>query len=172
MDDSARADDRNGRVLLVDDNPAFHAIIVEIAKLSDCTVTWADSLAAARRATAHLAFDLLMIDLALADGSGLDLLDDLDLADQGEVAIVTGNPSIESAVRAVRAPVVEYLIKPVPTDVLVRLMDRARDRAQILPERLFEREAGRMPGDHHRALADGASHQPGPSIASGRTMRS
>src|ERR1700730_8028934 len=47
-----------------------------------------------------------------------------------------------------------------------------RETAEIVPERLLEREAGRMPGDHHRALAQRAHRQLGPIIASGRTQRS
>src|SRR6266446_202558 len=47
-----------------------------------------------------------------------------------------------------------------------------RELMQILPERLLEREAGRMPGNHDRALAQRAHRQLGPIIASVRTQRS
>jgi DNA-binding NtrC family response regulator len=119
-----------GTVLLVDDNDAFRAAVAEVADAASCRLTSTDSLAAARHITLEQQFDLLLVDLALPDGNGLDLIDDLDLTVQGQIAIVTGYPSIESAVRAVRAPVVQYLVKPIATDELVRLMANASARAK------------------------------------------
>ena len=119
-----------GRVLVVDDNAAFRALVAELASLSDCRVTSVETLAEARHATMEHEFDLLLVDLVLPDGNGLDLIDNLDLAAHGSIAIVTGHPSIESAVRAVRKPVVEYLVKPVSMEVLGRLMSDAHARAR------------------------------------------
>jgi DNA-binding NtrC family response regulator len=117
------------RVLVVDDNDAFRSIVAEVAQLEDCALTQAATLADARRCVDEQRFDLLLVDLSLPDGNGLDLVDEIDLAEQGRIAIATGFPSIESAVRAVRKPVVEYLVKPVPVDALARLMRDARARA-------------------------------------------
>jgi DNA-binding NtrC family response regulator len=119
-----------GRVLVVDDNAAFRAMVAELANLSHCHVTSAETLVDARRLAVEHEFDLLLVDLMLPDGNGLDLIEDLDLAAHGRIAIVTGHPSIESAVRAVRKPVVEYLVKPVSTEVLGRLMVDAHARAR------------------------------------------
>jgi DNA-binding NtrC family response regulator len=119
-----------GNVLVVDDNTDFQLLVSEFAKLSRCTVTCAGTLHAARQLAADDEFDLLMVDLDLPDGNGLDLIDDIDLTAHGQIAIVTGNPSIESAARAVRSPVVEYLTKPVGTDALAKLIERAQRRAE------------------------------------------
>jgi DNA-binding NtrC family response regulator len=84
-----------------------------------------------RQAREHLAqarMDLMLLDLSLPDGSSLDLLEDIDLAEHGQVALVTGNPSIDTAVRAVSAPVVEYLLKPLCADQLRELMQRTMRR--------------------------------------------
>ncbi len=117
-------------VLLVDDNPEFAAALAEIGKRTDCKVTSANSISSARRITENRTFDLLMIDLGLPDGNGLDLIDHLDLVEQGQIVIVTGNPTLETALRAVKAPVVDYLVKPVPSDTVSKLMENARARAQ------------------------------------------
>jgi DNA-binding NtrC family response regulator len=118
-----------GSVLLVDDNADFCSMVSAIASSSRCRMTAVDTLKLARRAAAEDDFDLLLIDIALPDGNGLDLIDEIDLASHGRVAVVTGNPSIETAVRAVRAPIVEYLVKPVSTDRLIQLMADAKERA-------------------------------------------
>ncbi len=97
--------------------PTFQAVVADFAKLSGCKVTCASTLHAARQLAADAEFDLLMVDLNLPDGNGLDLIDEIDLTAHGQIAIVTGHPSIESAARAVRSPVVEYLLKPVGAEL-------------------------------------------------------
>ncbi|HEY6943119.1 sigma-54 dependent transcriptional regulator [Dokdonella sp.] len=130
------------RVLVVDDNEAFRAIVAEVAQLEGCHLTNAATLADARRCVEEARFDLLLVDLSLPDGNGLDLVDEIDLAEHGRIAIATGFPSIESAVRAVRKPVVEYLVKPVPFDALARLMRDACERAAARPPRAAAAVAG------------------------------
>jgi DNA-binding NtrC family response regulator len=119
-----------GNVLVVDDNVDFQSLVSEFAKMSRCRVTCAGTLRAARQLAADDEFDLLMVDLDLPDGNGLDLIEDIDLTAHGQIAIVTGNPSIETAARAVRAPVVEYLTKPIGADALAKLIERAQRRAE------------------------------------------
>ncbi|HKE46552.1 MAG TPA: sigma-54 dependent transcriptional regulator [Rhodanobacteraceae bacterium] len=119
-----------GNVLVVDDNIDFQSLVSDFARLSRCKVTCAATLHAARQLAADDEFDLLMVDLDLPDGNGLDLIDDIDLTAHGQIAIVTGHPTVESAARAVRSPVVEYLTKPINTDALAKLIERAHQRAQ------------------------------------------
>jgi DNA-binding NtrC family response regulator len=119
-----------GDVLLVDDNAEFSYALAQLAARARCEVTAASDISSARELASARSFDLLMIDLELPDGNGLDLLDHMDLATQGEIVIVTGNPSIETAMRAVKSPVVEYLVKPVATETISTLMARAHARAQ------------------------------------------
>ena len=118
-----------GNVLLVDDNADFRSMMAEVAQQCGCRIVAADTLEAGRRLASRHEFDLLLIDLVLPDGNGLDLVEAIDLAMHGQLAVITGHPSLETAVRAVGAPVVEYLVKPVPTSVLVRLMKAAHERA-------------------------------------------
>ena len=120
-----------GNVLIVDDNADFQLVTGDLARLSHCQVTQATSLLEARRIVTSERFDLMMIDLQLPDGNGLDLLEDIDVAEHGQIAIVTGHPSIETAARAVRSPVVEYLVKPLDSQVLTTLLEGAYLRAQM-----------------------------------------
>ncbi len=117
-------------VLVVDDNVGFQASVAELAALAGCTVIGAASLREARRLVRAQPFDLLMLDLDLPDGSGLDLLDDVDLASLGPVAVVTGHPTIDSAIRAIRLPIIDYLVKPLAPGVLEPFFHRARMNTQ------------------------------------------
>ena len=120
-----------GNVLIVDDNPEFQHAASDLARLSKCVPFPAATLQEARRLTRDESFDLILIDLNLPDGNGLDLLEDIDLTAHGQIVIVTGHPTVESAVRAVATPVVEYLVKPLGPGVLTSLLDRAHLRAQL-----------------------------------------
>jgi DNA-binding NtrC family response regulator len=120
----------NGNILVVDDNTEFQTLAAQLARLSHCVARRAETLSEARKLTASEQFDLIMIDLNLPDGNGLDLLHEIDLTAHGQIAVVTGYPSVESAVRAVRSPVIDYLLKPVGTEALRGLFERAHLRAQ------------------------------------------
>jgi len=119
-----------GKILVVDDNKEFQTLAAQLATLSRCVAKRAETLAEARKLTASERFDLIMIDLNLPDGNGLDLLDEIDLTAHGQIAVVTGYPSVESAVRAVRSPVIDYLLKPIGAESLRALFERAHLRAQ------------------------------------------
>jgi len=119
-----------GNILVVDDNTEFQTLAAQLARLSRCVAKRAETLSEARKYTASEHFDLIMIDLNLPDGNGLDLLNEIDLTANGQIVVVTGYPSVESAVRAVRSPVIDYLLKPVGADALRALFERACLRAQ------------------------------------------
>jgi DNA-binding NtrC family response regulator len=131
-----------GSVLVVDDNADFQQAAAGYAELSHCIAKPATTLREARRLTRDEEFDLMMIDINLPDGNGFDLLDEIDTAAHGQIAIVTGHPSVESAVRAVRSPAVEYLLKPVCSNTLTALLDRAYLRAQTRRPPLLQEFAG------------------------------
>jgi len=125
--------DSVGSVLIVDDNVEFQSSVADLAALANCAVSHAATLREARRIIRDGRFDLVILDLDLPDGSGLELLEEIDLATLGEVAIVTGHPSVDSAVRAVRLPIVDYLVKPLAPEALTRLFERARLHARAHP---------------------------------------
>jgi DNA-binding NtrC family response regulator len=122
-----------GNVLIVDDNVEFQSTVADLAALANCNVTSAVTLAEARRVARGRQFDLLVLDLDLPDGNGLDLLEDMDLATIGQVAVVTGHPSVDTAIRAVRLPVVDYLLKPLAPEALSNLFERATEHARARP---------------------------------------
>lgn len=125
--------DTVGSVLIVDDNVEFQSSVADLAVLANCAVSRAATLREARRIIRDGRFDLVILDLDLPDGSGLELLEEIDLATLGDIAIVTGHPSVDSAVRAVRLPIVDYLVKPLAAEALTRLFERARLHARAHP---------------------------------------
>lgn len=101
----------NPSLLIVDDDVGFVRAAAEIAQTAGFDITLAGSLSQARNRIRTATFDLAMVDLSLPDGSGLDLFPLFDLATT-QIVLITGQPTVESAIRAFKTPVLDYLIKP------------------------------------------------------------
>jgi DNA-binding NtrC family response regulator len=142
-----RASAAVGNVLLVEDDDGFGRVVAEMARQCGCKLVRARTLEQARKTAAEQGFDLLLVDIKLPDGNGLELLDDLDLASHGRIAIVTGAPSVESALRVLKSPVVDYLVKPVLAETLRQLLMEANEHASR--RAALAKSAGGMVGTSH-----------------------
>jgi DNA-binding NtrC family response regulator len=121
----------NPSLLIVDDDIAFVRAAAEIARSASYDVTVADCV---RQGTLRLErsnFDLALIDLTLPDGSGLDLIEHFDLA-RTRVVLATGHPTVETALRALRMPVLDYLVKPIEPIEYRKLLERSAAQ-RVLP---------------------------------------
>lgn len=112
-------------VMILDDDVCFARSAGELAKVEGFQPHLVHTVSAARDAVRRQSMDLMLLDLELPDGSGLDLLSEIDLADHGQLAIITGNPSIETAASAVSAPIADYLIKPLDPKQLITILRKA-----------------------------------------------
>src|SRR5262245_6157711 len=110
-------------LLLVDDDPEALEWLSEFAKAEGFTVSQGESLRAARIHMSRLQPDVLLTDLQLPDGKGIDLVNDLE-SDSTEVVLITGHASVESAVEALRLGATDYLVKPVDTERLKAILRR------------------------------------------------
>jgi DNA-binding NtrC family response regulator len=99
-------------LLIVDDDLDFAASAADYARMRGFQPYVAHSLAQSRQFSHLPPLDLLLLDLDLPDGNGMDLLDDPSAPEHDHAVIVTGQPSVESAIRAVSRPVYDYLLKP------------------------------------------------------------
>lgn len=76
-------------------------------------VVYARSLTEARAYLTEKSVDLAVINPALPDGSGLDLADELNKSRRITATILVGEePSVESAMKAIRVGASDYLVKP------------------------------------------------------------
>jgi two-component system, NtrC family, response regulator HydG len=101
------------RALIVDDDPDVLGALAEFVQRQGFAVVSAVTLSRAREELAAAVPDVLVVDLRLPDGSGLDLLDMLEPGRRTEVVLITGNASVETAVDSLRRGVTDYLTKPV-----------------------------------------------------------
>jgi signal transduction histidine kinase len=123
------------RILIVDDNAALRENLREILDDAGYAVAsgggFQDGLAAARRG-----FDVALVDLRLPDGDGTLLAQKLkDLNPDGEVVLLTGFATVESAAAAVRAGACAYLVKPCATPELLLTLEQAMRQVNLHEEK-------------------------------------
>jgi two-component system response regulator HydG len=110
-------------VLLVDDEPDFVAAAKEMLQLHGHTVESAERLESARRLLGGVAPDVLLLDLMLPDGNGLELLEELRESPVKRVVFITGHPGIKSLIKNLSGPSVSYLTKPIGSTELLRTVE-------------------------------------------------
>jgi DNA-binding NtrC family response regulator len=98
--------------LAVDDDPNFLSALAELIEGQGFTTNTACNLRDARTQVSNRIPDVALVDLYLPDGSGIDLLKDLELGSTTEVVLMTGHADVESAVQALRLGASDYLTKP------------------------------------------------------------
>lgn len=132
------------KVLVVDDDSSFASTLADILALRGYEVITASEGAAALAAILDEADPPLvaLVDIGLPDISGLEVARKLRESRSGtQVVILTGDASVESAIGAVRADTVDYLVKPVQPPTLLDTIERASERGlRRLVELELERE--------------------------------
>jgi DNA-binding NtrC family response regulator len=117
------------RALVVDDDLRFALSLAEAVGREGFGTATAGTLAEARAELAKGPPDVLITDLQLPDGDGLQLLADVETVPETQVILVTGHASVETAVEALRRGVADYLTKPVDfARIKMMLANLARTR--------------------------------------------
>jgi len=99
--------------LLVDDDVNFALGLAEVVGREGFATKTANTLKEAKAEIAKSIPDVLLVDLHLPDGSGLDLFRELDGSPGAEIILITGQATVDTAVEAMRRGASDYLIKPV-----------------------------------------------------------
>lgn len=143
---------RHNVVLLVDDEGPFRENVAEHLGARGFEVLQASQGEAALALVRERAVDVAVVDLFMPGMDGLTLLERLKEIDPGmEVAILTGQGSIESAVEAMRKGAYHYVTKPARLRELEMVVRRALERVRL--------------GRQNRALCEGERRRrPRPEI--------
>ncbi len=125
-------------ILLIDDHEATRETITEVLEDADLEVHAAENAAGAYALLEGRDYDLVLTDLKLPDGSGLEILQRAkSLYPSTPVVMITGHGSIENAVEATRHGAYEYLTKPVDLNRLRVIVQNALHLVTL--ERKIER---------------------------------
>jgi len=99
--------------LILDDDVESRSALAALVDLAGFETITAGSLEEARRRLGEHVIDVALVDLTLPDGSGLDIVRELQERSPAEIVVVTGRASVDSAVEALRLGAADYLTKPV-----------------------------------------------------------
>ena len=136
------------RALVVDDDLNFRSGLAELVQREGFTVATAGTLAEARPMLTEDPPDVVLMDLGLPDGGGLELLELPPPGSRIEFIVITGIASVESVIDALRTGVLDYLTKPVDISrlksVLANLTRTTELKVEIGTLRQQLRELGRF----------------------------
>lgn len=125
------------KLLLLEDDGALGQGICLALKDGTVQVTRCDTLAQGRQALAQDSFDLLILDINLPDGSGLDLLREVRRAGAVPVILLTANDLEADIVTGLELGADDYITKPFSLAVLrARVNAQLRRSAAAQPERV------------------------------------
>ncbi len=123
------------RILLVDDEPEICWILSRALGELGFDVATAESAQAALAAFESQVPDVVLLDLRLPDGDGLEVLRRIREQDeQAPVVMLTGHGTIESAVRAMKLGAFDYLIKPVHLEEVRVVVEKALENRRLVAE--------------------------------------
>ncbi|HEX7486974.1 MAG TPA: sigma-54 dependent transcriptional regulator [Vicinamibacterales bacterium] len=125
--------DKNIRVLLVDDDPAFRrAMGTELARRGYSVETRASGEEALDPA-ASADVDVILLDLRLPDKDGLEVLEELRRRSvPAGIVVLTGHGTIDTAVRAIRVGAHDYLEKPCPIAKLEMAIQKTHEHVRLI----------------------------------------
>jgi DNA-binding NtrC family response regulator len=122
-------------VLVVEDKESLRAMLRKTFEGRGLSVEEAGDAYEARRRLQGSRFLVVLTDLKLPAGSGFEVLAAAREADPATpVLVMTAFGTVEDAVRAMKEGAADFLTKPVDTDHLLLLLDRALDRRRLETE--------------------------------------
>ncbi len=123
----------SGRVLFADDDESVFAptakALVDLGFHVDCVCTASEAAYALTRLT----YDALLLDINMPGNERLELAEELfDVKNPVPVVVLTGYPSLDTVVQALRVGVVDYIVKPPRIPELAARLTRAIRRRRAL----------------------------------------
>lgn len=134
-------------VLIVDDDVDSATTLRDLVAGENFSVAVAHTLRDARRQIAMQPPDLVLLDLQLPDGSGLDLFSDPDLVAASELVLITGHASLDTSIQALRLGAADYLVKPIAMRQLQGVLSRFMKPAALKAD-VARMNAGLAQGGH------------------------
>ncbi len=125
------------RILFVDDEPSMRETMPQILAMHGYEVTSAGTVAEALSKIASHPFDVLISDLNIGEpGDGFTVVSAMRRTQPKCLTfILTGYPAFETALKAIRSQVDDYLLKPAPIAELVDTIERKLKSAERQPVR-------------------------------------
>lgn len=117
-------------ILVVDDEEGFTESIGAYLRKRDYEVVTANTLSAAQEAVSRSLPEILLLDLMLPDGNGLELLDAFADRRPRQIVFITGHSGIKTLIGDVAGEGVSYMRKPISPRELLAVLSEVADPIQ------------------------------------------
>ncbi len=119
-------------VLIIDDEEKLRSLLKRIISLEGYAVSEADSLKSARRIIEKESVDLILCDVKLPDGNGVDFVQEIKATHQHlEIILLTAYGNIRDGVQAMKNGAFDYLTKGDDNEKIIPLLSRATEKIRL-----------------------------------------
>ena len=133
-------------ILLIDDEEQLRKLLGRIIRLEGFTVSEASTYAAAKKLLQKEKPDIILCDVKLPDGNGVEMVKELRaLYPSIEIILLTAYGNIADGVQAMRNGAFDYITKGDDNDKIIPLLHKAIDKLQLTKkvEQLQKQIAGK-----------------------------
>ncbi len=121
-------------LLLVEDTSSLAMVYRSVLEKAGHIVVACDTIAHARAEMDKQRFSVILLDLSLPDGDGMELMGDI-LKGGAKVIVITANGSINRAIEAMREGAFDFLVKPFDEKKLLGAVENAQHVQAAMPPR-------------------------------------
>ncbi len=119
-----------GSLLIIDDEPIIRKLLSRMMELEGCDVHAAGDCASGMKALGKFKPDVVLCDVFLPDGNGVDMIQGIKAAQPGcEVVLLTAHGNIEDGVRAIKSGAFDYIVKGDDNRKIIPIISRALEQA-------------------------------------------
>ena len=123
-------------VLIVDDERSIRITLREFLVKEGYTVDTAADVMEADRFLAQTEYDIVITDIIMPQTSGIELIETIRCRSKGvQLIVMTGEPTVDTAVKAVRSGANDYLTKPINKETLLKAVRHASNVKQLTDEK-------------------------------------
>ncbi len=122
-----------GKILAIDDDPLIGKLIKKLLERKGHQVETATNGEDALKMIVGCSFDIVITDIKLPQMDGMAVLDKIkEINPEIDVIVITGFGSIESAVSFMKAGALDYISKPINSDHLEIIVQKALERKELI----------------------------------------
>lgn len=124
-------------ILVIDDEPVMRDSCFQVLSRKGCDVTLTENGRRGLNQLSKRTFDIVILDLKMPDINGLEILETVkENHPETIVIIITGYPSVETAVKAMKLGAYDFIPKPFTPNMLRMVVARALEKRRLYSENL------------------------------------
>ena len=128
-------------ILVVDDEENIRDLLQDILEDEGYYVKTADSITTAKDRLNEEDFDIVFLDVWLPDGEGIDLIPYIKkLNPVTKIIMISGHANIPIAVKAIKEGAFDFLEKPISTETIFAVIEKAQKETQLQKEYIYLKE--------------------------------